>query len=46
MSIQEELDDIYVRIGEGEPITDELHKRIDDLEDILNPQEKYEPEDV
>ena len=43
MSIQEELDGIYVRIGEGEPITDELHNRIDELENILNPPGKYEP---
>lgn len=37
MTLQEELDSIYIRIGEGEPITEELHAQIKKLEDLLNP---------
>ncbi len=38
-ALQEELNSIYIRIGEGEPITDELSARIEKLEDLLNPFE-------
>jgi hypothetical protein len=38
--LQEELDNIYERIGGGEPITEELGERILVLKDLLNPREE------
>ena len=46
MTPAEELNSIYVRIGDGEPITDELSERIELLENIVNPKVVYRCEPV
>lgn len=46
MTLAEELDSIYERIGDGEPITDELSERINWLEEIVNPRPVYQCEPV
>lgn len=40
----EELDALYIRIGNNEPFTDEIEKRIKELENIIHPprQERLE----
>ncbi len=43
----EELDRIYIRIGNGEELTDERLRRINELEGIVNPpREEYKIETV
>lgn len=37
MSPQEQLNNLYIRLGEGEELTDELQKEIVRLEDLINP---------
>jgi hypothetical protein len=46
MTPAEELNSIYVRIGNDEPITDELSERIELLENIVNPKVVYRCEPV
>jgi hypothetical protein len=46
MTLAEELDSIYERIGDGELITDELSERINRLEEIVNPRPVYQCEPV
>lgn len=46
MTPAEELNSIYIRIGNGESITDELSERIEQLERIVNPRTIYRCEPV
>lgn len=48
MTPQKELDEIYISIGEGKEMTDELSKRINELESIVNPSplDIYSKEDL
>jgi hypothetical protein len=43
MTPQEELDQIYISIGEGHEMTDELMKEIERLENIVNPRPVERP---
>lgn len=46
MTPAEELNSIYIRIGDGESITDELSERIEQLERIVNNRTVYRCEPV